>query len=473
LQPLASQASTSAQAVALQQQKQSQTSPSGQQHVEEHFWEWRWRSKIRYFKAGSGGPPLLLIHGFGVGAWHFEKNIQELASKYTVYAIDLLGQGSSWPAQEFVEELRTRARAAAAASAGAPAGAGTVAQGVAPGMGAGVGATGSAASMDMEPEGEGALCYSIDTWTRQMAEFVRDVIRAPAYVAGNSLGGYVATNLAATYGGSVRGLVLINSTPFWSFKPPASRPQGVWGLLGLDGTVPVPQGLRRTIEVLWWDRLRSRDTVASMLGLVYAHKPAVEGDAALVSRIIEATEQPGALDAFASIVLAPRSELEFDEMLARAGCPVALVYGRQDPWVVPMWGQRAVHTLNAAGAPPVMYLELDGAGHCPHHEAPRATNTAIATCLDHMEAVAGWAAASRQSLDGAEVPPRPQPPLPVGGRWEVAEDDGSRVVVVEHVAGGPRILPEMLAHAVWKVQAAVKKVTGQQAPGTSSQGNTA
>lgn len=48
----------------------------------------------RYFACGSTGPPLLLVHGFGVGAWHWEKNIEVLANQgYRVFAVDLLGQG--------------------------------------------------------------------------------------------------------------------------------------------------------------------------------------------------------------------------------------------------------------------------------------------------------------------------------------------------------------------------------------------
>jgi pimeloyl-ACP methyl ester carboxylesterase len=39
--------------------------------------------------------------------------------------------------------------------------------------------------------------------------------------------------------------------------------------------------------------------------------------------------------------------------------------GRDDPWVVPIWGQRLKRKL-----PEAQYLELAPAGHCPHHEAP-------------------------------------------------------------------------------------------------------
>lgn len=49
----------------------------------------------RYLTAGDpANPPLLLVHGFGVGAWHYERNLPDLARSYHVFAIDLLGQGA-------------------------------------------------------------------------------------------------------------------------------------------------------------------------------------------------------------------------------------------------------------------------------------------------------------------------------------------------------------------------------------------
>lgn len=48
---------------------------------------------LRYYKAGSAGPPIILVHGFGVGAYHYEKNMQQLSQQYTVYALELMGQG--------------------------------------------------------------------------------------------------------------------------------------------------------------------------------------------------------------------------------------------------------------------------------------------------------------------------------------------------------------------------------------------
>lgn len=56
-----------------------------------------------------------------------------------VYAIDLLGQGQSWPTQ-------------------------------------------------VQCQASGPLCYSADTWTEQLFHFIEEKIGQPVYIAGNSLG---------------------------------------------------------------------------------------------------------------------------------------------------------------------------------------------------------------------------------------------------------------------------------------------
>ena len=62
---------------------------------EEGGFEWRGR-RISFTKRGSG-PPLLLIHGIHAAAWSYEwhDNVDNLASRNTVYTIDLLGFGRS------------------------------------------------------------------------------------------------------------------------------------------------------------------------------------------------------------------------------------------------------------------------------------------------------------------------------------------------------------------------------------------
>ena len=61
--------------------------------------------------------------------------------------------------------------------------------------------------------------YSVDTWRDQVEHFLLERVRAPAFLAGNSLGGYIATYVAATAPDLCAGLVLMNATPFWAFLP--------------------------------------------------------------------------------------------------------------------------------------------------------------------------------------------------------------------------------------------------------------
>lgn len=45
--------------------------------------------------------------------------------------------------------------------------------------------------------------------------------------------------------------------------------------------------------------------------------------------------------------------------------PICLMYGKEDPWVRPVWGLRVKHQV-----PDAPYYEISPAGHCPHDEVP-------------------------------------------------------------------------------------------------------
>jgi pimeloyl-ACP methyl ester carboxylesterase len=63
-------------------------------------------------------------------------------------------------------------------------------------------------------------------------------------------------------------------------------------------------------------------------------------------------DNPLAFDAFLSILFAPQASAgSFDDMLRsiqRHGLPMLLVYGREDPWVRTIWGQRIVRIVPQA-----------------------------------------------------------------------------------------------------------------------------
>ncbi len=123
---------------------------------------WRWRGfLIRYVDEGpednsdEGKPPLVLVHGFGASSQHFGRSLAILKKKFRVYALDILGYGRS-------EKVPT--------------------------------------------------AYTPDLTECVIWEFVRDIVRAPVYIAGNSIGGYFSASFASdAYPELCAGVVLINS----------------------------------------------------------------------------------------------------------------------------------------------------------------------------------------------------------------------------------------------------------------------
>lgn len=168
-------------------------------------------------------------------------------------------------------------------------------------------------------------------------------------------GGYLGVNLAARHPEAIRGLILLNATPFWSQRPPAGQENLLWRTLNVDAALPVKhvsvcvccscafgrcvcvggvqgwrvlhqciwplpfdtmgccvlvwyallcagphfcahcpplfcapaavspatpslhtrQGFKTAIEQLWWNRIRTPETIRSLLQLVYARPSAV------------------------------------------------------------------------------------------------------------------------------------------------------------------------------------------------------
>ena len=299
---------------------------------------WKHDYKIGYVTFGDeSNPPLLLIPGFGVGAFHYERNIPTLAKDYHVFSLDLLGQGSSWPSTRPTQEQQLR--------------------------------------------------YSIDTWLEQISYFIDNVVRKPVHVAGNSLGGYLAVCLAATKSNVIKSLILINAAPFWSFQPSketlsnsflTSILSNIW-----DGTLPAPEALLK-FGSFYYNNLRKPETVNSMLSFVYKNPDSP--DEFLVNNIIKSADNELGQEAFTSILFSPKFKLEFLDMIKdiNRSIPICLLYGKDDPWIVPHWAQQIKNTK-----PSVEYYELSPSGHCPHHETPTAINAMIKLWIDREELSVG------------------------------------------------------------------------------------
>lgn len=103
-------------------------------------------------------------------------------------------------------------------------------------------------------------------------------------------------------------------------------------------------------------------------------------DEGLVRQILEPTNHWLGHATFSSILAAPKPELSFEQYLERVQCPILQIYGKEDPWVTPMWGQRIKRQK-----PQTQYYELSPVGHCPHHEAPQAVNSLMASWIEAQE----------------------------------------------------------------------------------------
>jgi pimeloyl-ACP methyl ester carboxylesterase len=56
----------------------------------------------------------------------------------------------------------------------------------------------------------GVVEYTFETWGQQVADFCREVVGAPAFLVGNSVGCLVAMQTAVDYADGVRGVALLN-----------------------------------------------------------------------------------------------------------------------------------------------------------------------------------------------------------------------------------------------------------------------
>ncbi|XP_057524446.1 pheophytinase, chloroplastic [Amaranthus tricolor] len=321
------------------------------------YWEWKPKLNVHYAKAGSqnvNSPPLLFLPGFGVGSFHYEKQLKDLGRDYRVWALDFLGQGKSLPVEDPAPLLKEASPSEQKDKA----------------WGFGEKA---------EPWAE-KLVYSVDLWKDQVQYFIEQVIGEPVYVVGNSLGGYVATYFAASNPELVKGVTLLNATPFWGFLPNSSKSPLLAKMFPWAGTFPLPPNVTKFMDIVW-QKMSDPETIAELLRQVYAdHTTDVNK---VFSKIVEVTEHPAAAAAFASIMCAPTGQFSFNESLSRcreSNVPVCLMYGKEDPWVKPIWGQQVKKQL-----PDAPYYEISPAGHCPHDEVPEVVNYLLRGWIKSLE----------------------------------------------------------------------------------------
>src|SRR6202040_2936279 len=82
---------------------------SASSQVVEECWMDLDGARVRYLRAGSG-PPLILLHGLLAYSFSWRFTLQSLAPYATVYAPDLLGAGFSDRPRDIDHSMRATAR---------------------------------------------------------------------------------------------------------------------------------------------------------------------------------------------------------------------------------------------------------------------------------------------------------------------------------------------------------------------------
>lgn len=284
-----------------------------------NFWVWRGH-KIHYVVQGEG-VPVVLIHGFGASVFHWRYNIPELAKKYKVYALDLLGFG--WSDKAIIE-------------------------------------------------------YDAMVWRDQVVDFLKEIVKEPAVLVGNSLGGFTALSAAIGSPEQVTGVALLNSAGQFS---DASRRleesnENAFSKFVLKPLKDIFQ--RVVLGFLFW-QAKQPSRIESVLKSVYINTSNV--DDYLVESISKPAMDPNAGEVYYRLMtrfMMNQSKYTLDNVLSKMTCPLLLLWGDLDPWVGPAKAERIKEFY-----PNTSLVHLQ-AGHCPHDEIPEAVNRAL---LDWLSTV--------------------------------------------------------------------------------------
>jgi len=289
--------------------------------IENRTWEWH-GLPIHYQQAGTAGPALLLIHGFGASCDHWRKNLPPLAQDHRVFALDLLGFGKS-----------------AKPAPGEP------------------------------------LPYNFETWGQQVAAFVQAVVKEPVFLVGNSIGGVVALQAATLAPDQSRGVILLDC----ALRQIHDRKLDQQPLLRRLGRPLLKKALQNRWLVHWlFNQIAKPRIVRSALKQAYGNGDAVTDE--LVDLLLAPARELGAADVFWAFISNFTGPLP-EDLLPHLTCPVLILWGTADPWEPIELGRKLADFPAVEN-----FIPLEGVGHCPQDEVPDVVNPHIQNWVAHHAA---------------------------------------------------------------------------------------
>tara|TARA_Y100001970_G_scaffold288643_1_gene416552 strand:+ start:5897 stop:6793 length:897 start_codon:yes stop_codon:yes gene_type:complete len=257
-------------------------------------------------------PAILLIHGFGASTDHWRFNIPTLSNDYEVHAFDLIGFGKS-----------------------------------------------------AKPSN---LAYGGNLWKDQAINYIKEKIRKPTILVGNSLGGYAALAAAAALGEMSAGVVLLNAAGYFSDEKSKTKT----GIATVRDTVAGIFLKNVVLQRLIFENMRKPSAIRRTLNQVYINKTNVDDD--LIESIRKPSLDKGAFDVFKSVFnpSGPQGE-PLDSLFKKLKVPLLLLWGNKDPWMNTPKKRQSYSKY----VPPLTSEVILDAGHCPHDEIPDQVNRHI------------------------------------------------------------------------------------------------
>jgi pimeloyl-ACP methyl ester carboxylesterase len=265
--------------------------------------------RLAYVELGSGDPPLLFLHGLGGNWTAWLENLPAAAREHRVVAVDLPGFGKSRPASDGI---------------------------------------------------------SIPGYARTIERFCDEIGLDRFVLVGNSLGGWVAAELALRIPERVEAMVLVDAAGIVPTR--LERMKAVNIMRGAELGAPLAPRFRRTIAAR--PRLRK-------LALKYTAADPTGLAADLVYMALPDAPDPGFAPAF---LAARRSWSEgWCDRLTEIECPSLIVWGERDALLPLRHGREWARRLRGSE-----FKVIKGAGHVPMLERPAEFNALLRTFLNQV-----------------------------------------------------------------------------------------
>jgi pimeloyl-ACP methyl ester carboxylesterase len=220
---------------------------------------------------------------------------------------------------------------------------------------------------------------TIELYGRVVAEMLRRLDAAPAVMVGNSMGGYVSSEVAIRAPEVVERLVLVASAGV-SQMDLAERP--LVGMAKATGLLATGNAAQMRASAM---RPRLRHWFLSM---VARHPSRIKADAAFEA-MMKGVNKPGFEPA-----LVANLRYDFRDRLPHIGCPVLVVWGAKDMIIPVRDADRFVDLI-----PGARKVILEDTGHIPMLERPPTFNGLLGEFLEYQ--------VSEGELEGQLEPPDP------------------------------------------------------------------